>query len=76
MTSPVIRTSGSSFIGPDGQPLILRGVCLGGWLNMENFITGYARPTELEAIAASPVNLRSTLDKRAFPELWSMRTGL
>ena len=38
----VIRTSGSSFIGPDGEPLILRGVCLGGWLNMENFITGYS----------------------------------
>src|SRR3954469_18566342 len=38
----VIRTSGSSFVGPDGEPLLLRGVCLGGWLNMENFITGYA----------------------------------
>src|SRR5438309_11798309 len=38
----VIRTSGSSFIGPDGQVVLLRGVCLGGWLNMENFITGYA----------------------------------
>ena len=38
----LIRTSGSSFLGPDGEPLLLRGVCLGGWLNMENFITGYA----------------------------------
>lgn len=38
----LIRTSESSFVGPDGQPLLLRGVCLGGWLNMENFITGYA----------------------------------
>ena len=44
MTAPtaVIRTSGSQFLGPDGEPLLLRGVCLGGWLNMENFITGYA----------------------------------
>src|SRR4029078_5458306 len=40
--TPLIRTSGSSFLGPDGQPLLLRGVCLGGWLNMENFITGYS----------------------------------
>src|SRR4051795_11543419 len=40
--TPVITTSGSQFIGPDGQPLLLRGVCLGGWLNMENFITGYS----------------------------------
>src|SRR3954469_24476887 len=38
----VIRTSGSSFLGPNGEPLLLRGVCLGGWLNMENFITGYS----------------------------------
>jgi endoglucanase len=38
----LIRTSGSSFLGPDGEPLLLRGVCLGGWLNMENFISGYA----------------------------------
>ena len=41
-STAVIRTSGSNFLGPDGEPLLLRGVCLGGWLNMENFITGYA----------------------------------
>ena len=40
--SGVIKTSGSQFLDPDGQPLLLRGVCLGGWLNMENFITGYS----------------------------------
>src|SRR3954471_1575964 len=40
--TPLMRTCGSSFLGPDGQPLRLRGVCLGGWLTMENFITGYA----------------------------------
>ena len=25
----------------NGKPIQLRGVCLGGWLNMENFIVGY-----------------------------------
>ena len=38
----VIRTSGTGFLDPSGKPVILRGVCLGGWLNMENFITGYS----------------------------------
>ena len=37
-----IRTSGSSFVDGDGRPLRLRGPGLGGWLNMENFITGYS----------------------------------
>ena len=41
-STPTIQTSGSSFLAPDGEPLLLRGVCLGGWLNMENFITGYS----------------------------------
>jgi endoglucanase len=41
-STPTIQTSRSSFLGPDGEPLLLRGVCLGGWLNMENFITGYS----------------------------------
>lgn len=38
----VLRTDGDRFVDPDGRPIRLRGVCIGGWLNMENFITGYA----------------------------------
>jgi endoglucanase len=28
-------------IAADGEPVVLRGYGLGGWMNMENFITGY-----------------------------------
>ncbi|RUT32816.1 RNA degradosome polyphosphate kinase [Arsenicitalea aurantiaca] len=40
-----------------------------------NFITGYARPTELEAIAASPVNLRQTLLECIAREIKHARKG-
>jgi len=41
MTAP-LRTAGSGFVDGEGRPVRLRGVGLGGWMNMENFITGYA----------------------------------
>ena len=37
-----LHTQGTTVIGIDGEPGRLRGICIGGWLNMENFITGYA----------------------------------
>src|SRR3954470_8709026 len=37
----IIQVSGASLVLPDGSPVVLRGVGLGGWMNMENFITGY-----------------------------------
>jgi len=40
-----------------------------------NFITGYARPTELETIAVSPVNLRQTLIDNIAREIEFARTG-
>ncbi|MGY1841404.1 MULTISPECIES: glycoside hydrolase family 5 protein [unclassified Modestobacter] len=44
MTEPhqqLIRVDGDRLAGPDGGTVVLRGLGLGGWLNMENFITGY-----------------------------------
>ncbi|WDR05780.1 RNA degradosome polyphosphate kinase [Devosia rhodophyticola] len=40
-----------------------------------NFITGYARPTELETIAVSPVNLRDTLIANIEREAASAKDG-
>jgi len=40
-----------------------------------NFITGYARPTELESIAVSPVNLRQTLVDNIRREADAARRG-
>jgi endoglucanase len=37
-----LTTQGSHVVDAGGSPVLLRGVCIGGWLNMENFITGYA----------------------------------
>ena len=38
-----LQTRGSGVVDGDEQPRSgLEGVCIGGWLNMENFITGYA----------------------------------
>jgi len=37
----VLRVSGGDLVAPDGRPVQLRGVGLGGWMNMENFITGF-----------------------------------
>ena len=40
---PVSRlsVSGQRIVNRVGLPILLRGVCLGGWMNMENFIDGY-----------------------------------
>jgi aryl-phospho-beta-D-glucosidase BglC (GH1 family) len=44
MSAPTrfVHTQGAEVIGLDDLPLRLRGICIGGWLNMENFITGFA----------------------------------
>jgi aryl-phospho-beta-D-glucosidase BglC (GH1 family) len=38
----LLRTEGRRFVDQEGTAVRLRGACVGGWLNMENFITGYS----------------------------------
>lgn len=41
-TTALLHTSGRRFVDRTGAEVRLRGVAVGGWLNMENFITGYS----------------------------------
>jgi endoglucanase len=38
---PLLHVAGTRLVNANGEPVRLRGVGLGGWMNMENFITGY-----------------------------------
>jgi hypothetical protein len=40
-TLPWLRVEGDRLVDPCGQTVRLTGFGLGGWMNMENFITGY-----------------------------------
>ena len=37
----ILRTQGSRLVDEGGAVVRLQGIGLGGWMNMENFITGY-----------------------------------
>ena len=36
-----LHVQGEKIVNGRGETVLLRGFCLGGWMNMENFITGY-----------------------------------
>jgi endoglucanase len=40
-SSDFLHVAGSEIVNGRGEIVRLRGFCLGGWMNMENFITGY-----------------------------------
>jgi endoglucanase len=51
MGSQVLRTAGRHVTTADGSPILLRGVCLGGALNMENYATGFPATETLSRAA-------------------------
>jgi hypothetical protein len=46
--SAMLTVDGDRLTTAAGHPVRLRGVGLGGWMNMENFITGYPSTEELQ----------------------------
>ena len=36
-----LQVKDGKIVNPAGKPIRLRGTCVGGWMNMENFINGY-----------------------------------
>ncbi len=48
MTSTFLTIQGPHIVDAQGQPVVLRGFNLGGWMNMENFITGYPANEEAQ----------------------------
>ena len=55
MLANVLTTKGASIVDSKGQQVLLRGFGLGGWMNMENFITGYAANEEAQRHAIRQV---------------------
>lgn len=55
MPANVLTTKGTSIIDEKGQEVLLRGFGLGGWMNMENFITGYPANEEAQRQALRQV---------------------
>lgn len=41
MASGILRVEGTQVVDVNGKPVLLRGAGIGGWMNMENFISGY-----------------------------------
>lgn len=50
-----LSTSGARLVTQEGSELTLRGCGLGGWMNMENFVTGYPANEEAQREAIRDV---------------------
>ena len=50
-----LAARGNNFIAPDGSAIRLHGICLGGWMNMENFITGFGATEQVMRTAVRKV---------------------
>ena len=57
----MLAVQGNRIVDGEEQPIVLRGFGLGGWMNMENFITGYPANEEAQHEA-----VRAVLDEEKY----------
>lgn len=63
MALPWLRVDGTRIVADNGAPVELHGVGLGGWLNMENFITGYPGAEQLHRAALRTAMVEESYDR-------------
>ncbi|AEE96268.1 glycoside hydrolase family 5 protein [Mahella australiensis] len=56
----LLHVNGKDIVNESGKKVMLRGTCVGGWMNMENFINGYP---------GTESNLRSLMKEKIGEEL-------
>lgn len=58
-----LQTQGSRIVDSNGDPIRLKGTNIGGWLNMENFITGYRNPFAGTRLSEDDVAVADLLER-------------
>lgn len=56
MASSFLKVLGTKLVDGEGQEVILRGAGLGGWMNMENFISGQNLPDKMQLWSRSSLH--------------------
>ncbi|KAL4981680.1 putative glucanase [Aspergillus falconensis] len=68
MSTGFLQVKGTQIVDGNGAPVILRGSALGGWLNMENFLTGF--PGHESGVRAAMRNVMGEESYEFFFDRW------
>ena len=64
----MLQVKGNQIVNEQSQPVRLRGTCIGGWMNMENFINGY--PGDEHGLRAAMAEVLGPDKAQFFFERW------
>ena len=64
----MLQVKGHQIIDAQGKPIRLRGTCVGGWMNMENFINGF--PGDENGLRTAMADVLGTKKAQFFFDRW------